>query len=217
MRFSIAHELGHYLFPDCAAATRHRATHQEMKDDDWQLESLCNMAAAEILMPFGTLRENLSTRPSVDLVLELRRKYLVSCEAVFNRLIRLSVQPCVGFIARHDNVTSRYFIEYRIPSSGLEEKFTIHRGYVLPHSSKVAKCSAIGAIEREDARWISRGTSWFVEYLGISPNAGETYPRVLALAFPPAAKEPTIAELLRFMPGSALDPFGAEPKLLFKW
>jgi hypothetical protein len=44
MRFSIAHELGHYLFPDCAAATRNRATHQEMKDDDWQQESLCHLA-----------------------------------------------------------------------------------------------------------------------------------------------------------------------------
>ena len=59
-RYSIAHELGHTLFPDCAETTRNRATHQEMKDDDWQLESLCNIAAAEILMPFGMLQDQLS-------------------------------------------------------------------------------------------------------------------------------------------------------------
>jgi hypothetical protein len=92
-RYSIAHELGHTLFPDCAAATRNRATHQEMKDDDWQLESLCNIAAAEILIPFGTLQEELSIRPSIGLVLDLRRKYLVSCEAIVNRLIKLSAYP----------------------------------------------------------------------------------------------------------------------------
>src|ERR1700730_2377145 len=79
MRYSIAHELAHTLFPDCAVETRNRATHQQMKDDDWQLESLCNIAAAEILMPFGTLQEEATIRPSVDRVLDLRRKYRVSC------------------------------------------------------------------------------------------------------------------------------------------
>lgn len=104
-RYSVAHELGHTLFPDCAAATRNRATHQEMKDDDWQLESLCNIAAAEILIPFGTLQEELSMRPSIGLVLDLRRKYLVSCEAIVNRLIKLSTYPCVAFLTRFDAVS----------------------------------------------------------------------------------------------------------------
>ncbi len=108
-RYSIAHELGHTLFPDCAAATRNRATHLEMKEDDWQLESLCNIAAAEILIPFGTLHEELSMRPSIGLVLDLRRKYLVSCEAIVNRLIRLSAYPAVAFLARRDSVQVSVF------------------------------------------------------------------------------------------------------------
>src|SRR5882762_2310088 len=81
MRYSIAHELVHTLFRDCAERVRNRATHQEMTADDWQLESLCNIGAAEILMPFGMLQQELSVRPSVGLVLELRRRYLASCEA----------------------------------------------------------------------------------------------------------------------------------------
>jgi hypothetical protein len=214
MRYSIAHEIGHTLFPDCAAATRNRATHQEMKEDDWQLESLCNIAASEILMPFGTLQEELSMRPSAGLVLDLRRKYFASCEAVANRLIRLTAYPCFGFLARLSEVTSRYFVEYQIVSPSLQEEFAVHRGYVLPHSSKASACTAIGARDQEDARWISSGKQWFVEYIGISPNTGETHPRVLALAFPPLSPDFAITEPLRFLPGDASEPFGAEPKLL---
>jgi len=215
-RYSIAHELGHTLFPDCAAATRNRATHLEMKDNDWQLESLCNIAAAEILIPFGTLQEELSIRPSIGLVLDLRRKYLVSCEAIVNRLIKLSTYPCVAFLTRFDAVKSRYFVEYRIASPLLQEDFSIYRGYVLPHSSKASECTAIGTRKQEDAGWISGGKSWFVEYLGISPNTGEANPRVLGLAFPPLPDDFKVAEPLRFMPGDASEPFGAEPKLLLQ-
>ena len=216
MRYSIAHEIGHTLFDDCAAATRNRATHQEMKDDDWQLESLCNIAAAEILMPFGTLHDEMSIRPSVGLVLDLRRKYLASCEAVANRLIRLSGYPCFAFLARLSESTSRYFVEYRIVSPALQEQFAIHRGYVLPQSSKASSCAAIGARDQEDAHWVSSGKEWFIEYLGISPNTGETYPRVLALAFPPLFADATAAEPLKFLPGDASEPFGADRKILLQ-
>ena len=215
-RYSIAHELGHTLFPDCAEATRNRATHIEMQEDDWQLESLCNIAAAEILIPFGTLHEELSMRPSIGLILELRRKYLVSCEAIANRLTKLSAYPCVAFLARRDSVKSRYFVEYRIASPALREEFPVHRGCVLPRSSKASECIAIGTRGNEDARWISGGRSWFVEYLGISPNTGELSPRVLGLAFPPLGDTFRTTEKLRVLPGDASEPFGAEPKLLLQ-
>lgn len=215
-RYSIAHEIGHTLFADCAAAIRHRATHQTMKEDDWQLELLCNMAAAEILMPFGTFQENLSVRPSTGLILDLRRKYLVSCEAVVNRLIRLSTYPCVAFLARGGENAKRYFVEYCIPSPALSEDSGIHRGYMLPLSSKVSACTAIGAREREDAKWISARRPWFVEYLGVSPNPGEVYPRVLALAFPPLSDDFTPTELIKVTVGDASEPLGAQSKILLQ-
>jgi Zn-dependent peptidase ImmA (M78 family)/O-acetyl-ADP-ribose deacetylase (regulator of RNase III) len=216
MRYSIAHELGHTLFSDCAAKVRNRATHQEMTADDWQLESLCNIAAAEILMPFGTLQEQLSVRPSAGLVLDLRRKYVASCEAVVNRLIRLSSYPCVAFFSRLSGETSRYFVEYQIVSPGLREEFSVYRGYTLPPSSKASTCTAIGARDQEDARWVSNGKPWFVEYLGISPYTGETYPRVLALAFPPISSDFKAEEPFKILQGDASEPFGAERKLLLQ-
>ena len=216
MRYSIAHEIGHTLFPDCAAETRHRTTHQEMKKDDWQLESLCNIAAAEILMPFGTIQDEISIRPSTGLVLELRRKYLASCEAVVNRLIKLTNYPCLAFLSRRSEATSRYFVEYRIVSPTLQEGSAIQRGYELPNSSKASTCVAIGARDQEDAKWVSSGKPWFIEYLGISPNTGEPYPRVLGLAFPPSAVDSNSVEQLRFLPGDASEPIGGEPKLLLQ-
>jgi hypothetical protein len=216
MRFSIAHEIGHTLFTDCAATVRNRATHEEMRDDDWQLELLCNIAAAEILMPFGTFKEDLSVRPSAALVLDLRRKYLVSCEAIVNRLIRLSTYPCLAFLARADNDGRRYFVEYCIQSPALAQESRIYRGYVLPMSSKVSACTAIGAREREDAKWISSKIPWFVEYLGVSPNPGEAYPRIVALAFPPLPDDFTASKPVKFIVGDASEPLGAEPKILLQ-
>jgi Zn-dependent peptidase ImmA (M78 family) len=49
VRFSVAHELGHLLFADYAERPRHRAAEAASREaDDWQLELLCNLAAAEL-------------------------------------------------------------------------------------------------------------------------------------------------------------------------
>src|SRR5437867_11139604 len=52
VRFSLAHEIGHTLFPDCDSMIRNRVPWTS-RSDAWQLELLCNIAAAEILMPPG--------------------------------------------------------------------------------------------------------------------------------------------------------------------
>src|SRR5690606_23737670 len=57
LRYSVAHEIAHTLFPDCAERVRHRASRAEIVGDEWQLEALCNVAAAEFLMPIGSFRE----------------------------------------------------------------------------------------------------------------------------------------------------------------
>ncbi len=217
IHYSIAHEIGHTLFKDCASAIRNRATHEDMQEDDWQLETLCNIAAAEILMPIGTLRDELSNPLSIGLVLELRQKYLVSCEAVVNRFVKLTSAPSLAFFARRDPSTSQYFVEYTLRSRGLKEPLRIYRGTKIPRTSDALKCTTIGMSEREDASWISRGDlPWYAEYLAISPNAGELYPRVLCLASPRGAGSPSTSELLGYRRGDASEPVGTGPKLLLQ-
>jgi O-acetyl-ADP-ribose deacetylase (regulator of RNase III) len=79
-----------------------------------------------------------------------------------------------------------------------------------------SKCLAIGAEQREEARWISSRGSWIIDYLGISPNPRETFPRVLALASPYSDTPPHVDELLTFVQGDALEPIGTEAKLLLQ-
>lgn len=88
-RFSIAHEIAHTLFPDCAYSIRNRSTHTSMADDEWQLEMLCNMGAAEILMPAGSLKQAIEN-VTFDGLLELRQQYSVSAEAMLLQVVRLA-------------------------------------------------------------------------------------------------------------------------------
>ena len=41
VRYSLAHEIAHTLFPDCVKQVRERARHQALEGDEWQLEALC--------------------------------------------------------------------------------------------------------------------------------------------------------------------------------
>ena len=67
VRFSLCHEIAHTLFPDYRNQIRYRATHEEMKTDEWQLEMLCNVGAAEFLMPIGSFQDLTKETVSIDL------------------------------------------------------------------------------------------------------------------------------------------------------
>ena len=70
VKYSICHELAHTLFPDCAERVRNRVTHRDMKGDEWQLEMLCNIGAAEMLMPVGSTPSLEGGRFTIDAIVE---------------------------------------------------------------------------------------------------------------------------------------------------
>ena len=75
--FSVAHEIAHTLFPDCRKRVRNRVARHHMVDDDWQLEMLCNIGAAELLMPVGSFPEIGESGFSIDLLLQLQERFQV--------------------------------------------------------------------------------------------------------------------------------------------
>src|ERR1700677_4347768 len=76
IRFSLCHELAHTLFPDCTREVRNRLYHAETTPVSYELEMLCNLAAAEFLLPIGSIKEDLSNfRLSIETALQLRLKY----------------------------------------------------------------------------------------------------------------------------------------------
>ena len=78
VRYSVAHEIAHTLFADCAAHVRHRAARAELSGDEWQLEALCNVAAAELLMPLGSFPNLREESMTIERLVQLRRTYAVS-------------------------------------------------------------------------------------------------------------------------------------------
>jgi len=212
INYSVAHEIGHSLFPDCAEIVRHRLKHTGATRDEWQLEMLCNMAAAEILMPVGTLRRD-DLEPGIDRISELRKRYAVSSEAVLLRMLRLTPAKCLGFVARKepDSSAGHYRLDYAI-GSGLWGS-PLQSGWSLPAYSVVSQCTAIGYTAKGAERWIDPTQEWMVEALGIPPYPGRTYPRVLGIVRPINRVEDPKPQIT-YLRGDATRPRGTGLRIL---
>jgi len=211
-KYSVAHELGHTLFPDCAETVRNRTRHSGATRDEWQLEMLCNIAAAEILMPTGSLRaEDLD--PDIDRLLELRKNFSVSSEAILLRIAKLTASRCLAVAARRepDSPTGRYRIDYAVGSQAWPSP--IANGFELPPQTVMSQCTAIGFTAKGDEQWLGGGGEWRVEAVGIPPYPGHVYPRAIAIVKPPS--DPlSQAEKINYLKGDATAPRGSTYRIL---
>lgn len=209
-RYSIAHELAHSLFPDAAEQTRHRSA-TTAGSDDWQLELLCNMGAAELLMPVGTMEVAPDEQLTVDQLLRLRVQYDVSVEAMALRLVHLSRRPVAIFAASRPAPDAH---EYRIDYLRAAAPWRgVRSPRALPATSAVGDCTAIGYTSKSDEVWPDVGAV-HVECVGIPPYPGHRYPRVVGLVRPQEAPIdvgiPTLVEVR----GDATVPRGNGPRLV---
>jgi len=89
-RFSIAHELVHALILNVLGNGKLIASLDETKEATAQLEKICNIGAAELLMPTNMMRKAIRQRKLVPEVLSsLYDKFLVSREALIWRIATL--------------------------------------------------------------------------------------------------------------------------------
>ena len=100
MRFSIAHEIGHTLFSDYRETTRNRQQLLRGRTDNWQLELLCNLAAAEILMPSVPILDELGGDVTLAKLMSLWKKYDVSSEAFLIRTASVTNQQIFNLRSR---------------------------------------------------------------------------------------------------------------------
>jgi O-acetyl-ADP-ribose deacetylase (regulator of RNase III) len=213
LRYSIAHELAHTLFPDCVERIRNRALRAEMQHHDAELELLCNIGAAELLMPIGSFPELQRESLSIDHLLDLRRVYDVSTEAILLRVVKLTPEPCLVFSAvrSDDSGGGRYQLEYAVPSRSW--RGNVPSGNFFRRGSVVEQCTAIGftAKGREDGP--NQLGMVHVEAVGIPPYPGQSYPRVAGIITPARVRRVesiTITEVK----GDATEPRGAGQKLI---
>lgn len=94
-RFSIGHEIGHTLFPEYQLTVQCR----KPSDRDWaepsdQIESLCDVAASEILFPAPWFDEAVAAMEVCAAGLcELALRYRASPEATIRRLVEVMKDP----------------------------------------------------------------------------------------------------------------------------
>ena len=212
--YSIAHEIAHTLFDDFGTSTKYRYSRDRMAGDTWQLEMLCNIAAAEFLMPIGGFPELGAEDCSIDSILKLRKTYEVSAEAVLLRTVRLTKLPlsvfCASMIEAPDP-KGRYKLDYAVKSLNLREELL--RETLLPLDSVVEQCTAIGFTAKGREQWTRNGPQLLVECLGIPPYPGHSYPRVVGIARslksgPPASRG------IKYLVGDATEPRGKGKKII---
>jgi O-acetyl-ADP-ribose deacetylase (regulator of RNase III) len=206
IRFSVAHEIAHTLFPDCVENVRNRGQVSETREDDWQLELLCNIAAAEFIMPVG---EEIDSKIPVTIenILKLQKQFDVSTEAISIRLAKITIEPCTMFATARivdDERAPSYRIDYSIcsRSSAVE----LPRGQEI-HDTLLSQCTAVGYTAKGIQRSIGKFRELYLECVGIPPYPGRNYPRVVGIARHKNGKE-TRALRITSIRGDALEPRG---------
>ena len=210
VRFSIAHELAHLLFPDATERVRNRSR-MDKSSDNWQLELLCNLAASEFVMPFGSLPTR-ATVPSIEELMVERRKFDVSAEAFLIRVAKTSKNPLMMFCASpvsDDGLNHHYRVDYSV-SSSTAPGFSI-MGRTIPSKSVIYRCTAIGYTDSAQEDWVD-GKSHLVECVGIPGYPGSSLPRVAGLIKLESSRED--AHPIRYVHGNALDPRGEGNRLI---
>jgi hypothetical protein len=214
LRFSMAHELAHTLFPDCREQVRNRLSRSEMRDDDWQLEMLCNLGAAELLMPTGSVLAVQQRSPTIDDLLALRQTYAVSMEAILLRLHTLGRHPYGVFAASRreaDPNIGRYHIDYVLSPRSWSVSAPV--GQLLPENTVVAQCTAIGFTAKGDETWVNDLGEVHVECVGISPYPNRTFPRVVGIVTSSKKKLDARSEI-EYLRGDALEPRGSGTRII---
>lgn len=204
IRFSIAHEIAHTLFPDFAERPRSRSAPDELHRDDWQLELLCNLAAAELLMPAALLDSTDNPPASMRHLLQERARFEVSMEALLLRLARLTKTDLAVFAAHRVRADDpSYRIDYCVPSSSWTGPTVAP---TVPRSSAISSCTAVGFTAEATERW-GGDLDVTVSCIGLPPYPGHTFPRVAGFMRRPS--EAAGNSFFKVIVGNALEPLSS--------
>lgn len=212
-RFSIAHEVAHTLFADCAEEIRHRGEHPTSgRSDRWQLEMLCNLAAAEFLLPYVDFPSLSEDDLNVGALLRLRERYDVSMEALCLRIARVVAFPCAAICASPvvgGTNQGHWRLDYLAPSTTWPDG--PKRGLILGTETVLNEAMAVGVRVSQLERWGDVAVQ--IEGITLPPYRGFAVPRVVGMVRPSTAA-PTQAAGIKFVLGDATHPVGTGARLI---
>lgn len=153
-RYSIAHELGHFLIPthmpragecfECSLADLHRLDARE-KNRRYRIEAEANRFAAALLMPVTRVRANLAFHtPDLGEIVRLARDFDVSKEAMARTYIDAHREALAVLVLQHGKILRIYRDQDQFPWIALRA------GQSVPAGS-LASGHALRASELSDA------------------------------------------------------------------
>src|SRR4051794_35080093 len=216
LRYSVAHEIAHALFPDVGDSVRHRTAigavpRQGGEDDSWQLELLCNVAGSEFLMPVEAVAGILDIDPDIDFLMATRAKLDVSTEALLRRVAHETNRPLaiVASSRMTDSLGSNLRCEYVVHSRTWRPAAV--RGLQIDGAGPFGAPTAVGQTVR--GKQMLAGEALLVQAVGIAPYPGRVFPRVLGLVEPGGA--PRSAPIgIDYVSGDVSRPHGEGPLLV---
>ncbi len=194
VNYSIAHEIAHTFFSDWDEEIRNRSV-ESRASNNWQLEMLCNIGAAEILMPAGVFPASAGAAVSIEDLMVLRKKYQVSAEAILIRFTKLASSPVACFAASRlaEGGPSKYRIDYCIASQAWSRfEKALRRSTVI--SASLDECIAIGSTARGRETWLSDYPDVHVEAVALPPYPGSNGLRIAGLVRP-GPEVPEVSDL----------------------
>lgn len=101
VNFSIAHEIIHTFFPNSRTGARFRNLHTDDSKEANELERLCDLGAAELLMPGQEFRDAMGGDMGLHLVTSLSERFGSSFEATVFRLATASAGLAASGLLRY--------------------------------------------------------------------------------------------------------------------
>jgi O-acetyl-ADP-ribose deacetylase (regulator of RNase III) len=210
INFSIAHEIGHTLFSDCADTIRYRES--KIEKSSWELEFLCNVAAAELLLPYAEFsNEANEVDLNINSIIGLARKYNASVESVFLRFCEVVERPCTMALA---SFKDNGLLEVDYSKSSAISDLTFNRGFIIPKESKVYECKKTGWTSHGLESWkVFNNKKYRVYGVGLSPIKRQSTPRV-GIFFVPEVFDNSPSKSIYIVNGDATLPRGDGKKII---
>ena len=196
--FSISHEIAHTFFEDCYEMVHQRKANPRTFDPQQEVEHLCQLGAAEILMPYEDFISDAASLPlSLNSIPTLAQKYGASREATARRMLSISGRTgALVFFSRRlkpseirSNAVAeaRMRILYVVPSGDFSVFLPPHKS--APDESCVCCTTSPDDVVTARETWDVQGfDNWFVEAMAlpIPIESGPDTPSVMALVLPGA-------------------------------
>lgn len=130
-RFTIGHELGHFLLPWHRQQTFQCTVEDISNRTNKNWENQANAFSAELLLPRLMLKSRLQKlkEPELAHVQDLARDFETSIEATARRVVELNEYPCAVVFSK-DNL-----VRYTVKSKYFEEQLCVWKGDRLPSAS----------------------------------------------------------------------------------